>query len=154
MPDPASTLTPAQLSERSGLSVPTLHYYEREGLIVSARTSGNQRRYARETLRRLAFVRAAVRVGVPLGDIRAALSTLPGERTPTTADWARLSALWRAELDARIVTLERLRDDLSGCIRCGCLSLERCALFNPGDDYAREHPGGNRLIAAPNGRTE
>ena len=145
-PDPAPTLTPAQLSERSGLSVPTLHYYEREGLIVSTRTTGNQRRYARETLRRLAFIRAAVRVGVPLADIRAALCTLPGERTPTAADWATLSAHWRAELEARIITLDRLRSDLSGCIRCGCLSLERCALFNPGDQYAQAHPAGTTLM--------
>ncbi|PNY82803.1 redox-sensitive transcriptional activator SoxR [Deinococcus koreensis] len=144
MPDPA--LTPAQLSARSGLSVPTLHYYEREGLIVSARTSGNQRRYARETLRRLAFIRAAVRVGVPLAEIREALSTLPGERTPTAADWVRLSGSWRAELDARIATLQRLRDDLSGCISCGCLSLGRCALFNPDDQYAQSHPAGTTLL--------
>lgn len=146
MPEPAPTLTPAQLSERSGLSVPTLHYYEREGLILSARTAGNQRRYARETLRRLAFIRAAVRVGVPLADIRDALATLPASRTPTAADWAALSAHWRAELDARIATLERLRSDLSGCIRCGCLSLERCALFNPGDRHAQAHPAGTTLL--------
>lgn len=146
LPDPVPTLTPAQLSDRSGLSVPTLHYYEREGLISSARTGGNQRRYARETLRRLAFIRAAVRVGVPLADIRTALATLPGERTPTAADWAALSGHWRAELEARIATLERLRDDLSGCIRCGCLSLERCALFNPGDQHALAHPAGTTLL--------
>lgn len=143
---PTPTLTPAQLAARSGLSVPTLHYYEREGLIVSARTGGNQRRYARETLRRLAFIRAAVRVGVPLADIRAALGTLPDLRTPTAADWAALSIHWQADLDARIATLERLRNDLSGCIRCGCLSLERCALFNPDDQHARAHPTGTTLL--------
>ena len=94
-----ATLTPAQLAARSGLSIPTLHYYEREDLIHSRRTGGNQRRYARETLRRLAFIRAAVRVGVPLADIRTALATLPDRRTPTPADWAELSARWRARLD-------------------------------------------------------
>ncbi len=138
-------LTPAQVAERSGLSVPTLHYYEREGLIRSARTVGNQRRYARETLRRLAFIRAAVRVGVPLADIRAALDTLPDARTPTPADWANLSARWRAQLDERIAALTRLRDDLSGCIACGCLSLATCALHNPGDHHGHTQRGGNRL---------
>ena len=140
-----SSLPPAQLAARSGLSIPTLHYYEREGLIHSVRTAGNQRRYARETLRRLAFIRAAVRLGVPLADIRAALDTLPDGRTPTPADWANLSARWRVRLDEQIAALQRLRDDLSGCIACGCLSLETCALHNPDDGYAREHPGGNKL---------
>ncbi|WP_295821197.1 redox-sensitive transcriptional activator SoxR [uncultured Deinococcus sp.] len=145
MPTPAPSLTPAEVAVRSGLSVSTLHYYEKEGLIRSTRTGGNQRRYARETLRRLAFIRAAARIGVPLADIRATLDTLPDGRTPTPADWAALSARWREELDARIAVLERLRDDLSGCIRCGCLSLDSCVLHNPGDGYALEHPGGNRL---------
>ncbi|MFB9992063.1 redox-sensitive transcriptional activator SoxR [Deinococcus oregonensis] len=138
--------TPAQLAERSGLTVSALHFYERAGLIVSTRTTGNQRRYARDTVRRLAFVRAAAHVGVPLADIRAALAELPAGRTPTAADWERLSERWRAELETRIATLTRLRDDLGGCIRCGCLSLERCALFNPGDEYGGRHPGKNTLI--------
>ncbi|WP_026299097.1 redox-sensitive transcriptional activator SoxR [Deinococcus aquatilis] len=146
MSRPASHWTPAQLAERSGLSVSALHFYEREGLIVSTRTTGNQRRYPRDTVRRLAFVRAAARVGVPLTDIRAALSELPAGRTPTAADWERLSETWRAELDTRIATLTRLRDDLGGCIQCGCLSLERCALFNPGDEYGGRHPGKNTLV--------
>ncbi|GHF34209.1 MerR family redox-sensitive transcriptional activator SoxR [Deinococcus metalli] len=144
-PEPSFVLTPAQVAERSGLSVPTLHHYEREGLIRSARTTGNQRRYARETLRRLAFIRAAVRVGVPLAEIRAALNTLPEGRTPTRADWAALSARWRTQLDGRIAALIRLRDDLSGCIACGCLSLETCALHNPRDEASRRHPGRSRL---------
>ncbi|MFB9994965.1 redox-sensitive transcriptional activator SoxR [Deinococcus oregonensis] len=143
---PAPHWTPAQLAERSGLKVSALHFYEREGLIVSTRTSGNQRRYPRDTVRRLAFVRAAGRVGVPLADIRAALADLPAGRTPTAADWERLSENWRAELDTRIATLTQLRDDLGGCIRCGCLSLERCALFNPGDEYGGRHPGKNTLM--------
>lgn len=145
-PDASHLWTPGQLARRSGLSVSALHFYEREGLIRSERTGGNQRRYGRDTLRRLAFIRAAQRVGVPLAEIRAALDTLPGERTPTAADWAQLSERWQAELDERIAVLTRLRADLSGCIRCGCLSLERCGLFNPGDSFGAEHPGGNTLL--------
>lgn len=139
-------LTPAQMAERSGLNVSALHYYEKEGLIHATRTGGNQRRYSRDVLRRLAFIRAAQRVGVSLADIRAALYTLPEGRTPTAADWARLSQAWRDDLNTRIATLERLRDDLSGCISCGCLSLERCKLHNPDDEYARQHPQGNTLV--------
>ncbi|GGO36356.1 redox-sensitive transcriptional activator SoxR [Deinococcus humi] len=146
MPLPAPDWTPAQLAKRSGLNVSALHFYEREGLIDSTRTAGNQRRYARDTVRRLAFIRAAVRVGVPLTDIRLALTGLPAGRTPTAADWEQLSESWRAELDTRIAMLTRLRDDLGGCIRCGCLSLERCALFNPGDEYGGRHPGRNTLV--------
>lgn len=146
MPGPDATLSPAQLAARSGLSVPTLHHYEREGLIAATRTGGNQRRYARETLRRLAFIRAAARLGVPLAEVRDALASLPGGRTPTAADWAALSARWQAALNARIAALVRLRDDLGGCISCGCLSLERCALHNPQDAHAARHPGGNRLL--------
>ncbi|NTY00146.1 redox-sensitive transcriptional activator SoxR [Deinococcus sp. JMULE3] len=143
MPEP---LTPAQLAARSGLSVPSLHHYEREGLISAARTGGNQRRYAPDTLRRLAFIRAAARVGVPLAEIREALSTLRGARPPSAQDWAALSATWRDTLNARIDTLTRLRDDLEGCIACGCLSLDRCALHNPGDRVGRTLPGGSQLL--------
>lgn len=138
-------LTPSQLSDRSGVAVSALHYYEKEGLISSSRTGGNQRRYSRDTLRRLAFIRAAQRVGVPLADIRAALATLPDNRIPTVSDWARLSQTWRGELDARIAALERLRDDLTGCISCGCLSLGKCKLYNPDDEYARTNMGKNKL---------
>ena len=145
-PDAPHLWTPGQLARRSGLSVSALHFYERQGLIHSERTGGNQRRYARETLRRLAFVRAAQRVGVPLAEIRAALDTLPQARTPTAADWAQLSERWQAELDTRIAVLTRLRSDLSGCIRCGCLSLERCGLFNPGDTFGAGHGKGNTLL--------
>ncbi|GGK30642.1 redox-sensitive transcriptional activator SoxR [Deinococcus malanensis] len=143
----SSTLwTPGELARRSGLAVSALHFYERQGLIHSRRTAGNQRRYPRETLRRLAFIRAAQRVGLPLADIRAALETLPGERTPTAADWAGLSAHWQTELEARIAVLWRLRSELSGCIGCGCLSLERCALVNPDDSSGRQHPGHTTLL--------
>lgn len=145
-PDPAAPWTPAQLSERSGVAVSALHFYERQGLLRSERTGGNQRRYARDTPRRLAFIRAAQRVGVPLADVRAALASLPEGRTPNAADWAGLSARWQAELEARIVLLTRLRDNLSGCIRCGCLSLDRCGLFNPGDEFGARGPGANTLL--------
>src|SRR6187549_4003050 len=116
-------LTPAEMSHRSGVAVSALHFYEREGLIASRRTSGNQRRYARETLRRVAFIRMSQRLGIPLARIREALASLPTDRVPTSKDWARLSAGWRADLDERIVHLQRLRDNLTGCIGCGCLSL-------------------------------
>ncbi|MCF3183913.1 redox-sensitive transcriptional activator SoxR [Streptomyces polychromogenes] len=137
-------LTVGQLSARSGAAVSALHFYETKGLISSRRTSGNQRRYTRETLRRVAFVRAAQRVGIPLANIREALSQLPEERTPTREDWAQLSEAWRAELDQRISQLSRLRDHLSDCIGCGCLSLKNCALSNP-DDVFGEKLTGSRL---------
>lgn len=142
----AAELSPGQLAERSGVAVSALHFYEREGLIRSRRTSGNQRRYGRETLRRVAFVRVAQRIGIPLARIREALDRLPEERTPTPADWARLSAGWRTELDDRIEQLVRLRDGLSGCIGCGCLSLEHCALANPRDVLGEQGPGPRRLL--------
>ncbi|MFF4370996.1 redox-sensitive transcriptional activator SoxR [Streptomyces sp. NPDC001594] len=137
-------LTVGQLSARSGAAVSALHFYETKGLISSRRTAGNQRRYTRETLRRVAFVRAAQRVGIPLADIRDALARLPEERTPTREDWARLSEAWRAELDERISRLSRLRDHLSDCIGCGCLSLKNCALSNP-DDVFGQKLSGSRL---------
>lgn len=126
-------LTVGVLSARSGVAVSALHFYERKGLLVSDRTDGNQRRYRRDALRRVAFIRVSQRVGIPLADIRVALDSLPEGRTPTKADWARLSRIWRAELDARIDDLARLRDDLSDCMGCGCLSLGRCTLQNPVD---------------------
>lgn len=139
--DRAHELTPGEMSLRSGVAVSALHFYEREGLIASRRTSGNQRRYARETLRRVAFIRMSQRLGIPLSRIREALATLPDDRIPTSKDWARLSAGWRADLDERIVHLERLRDNLTGCIGCGCLSLKTCALANPDDVLAEHGPG-------------
>lgn len=137
-------LTPAEVAGRAGVSVPTLHFYEREGLITSRRTAGNQRRYHRDVLRRLAFVRVSQRLGLPLTRIRVALDTLPDGRTPTPADWARLSSDWRAELDERIRQLEQLRDSLDGCIGCGCLSLSACALYNPDDELAGDGAGAVR----------
>lgn len=134
-------LTIGQLSERSGVARSALRYYEAQQIIVAARTSGNQRRYERATLRRIAFVRAAQRVGLTLEEIREALSQLPATRAPTRADWSRLSQEWRPRLDAQIERLERLRDRLDSCIGCGCLSLERCGLSNPEDLVAARGPG-------------
>lgn len=139
-------LTVGQLAERSGVAVSALHFYEAKGLIRSRRTAGNQRRFTRDTLRRVSFIKVSQRVGIPLADIRDALATLPEERTPTVADWARLSDLWRADLDARIRQLERLRDDLTECIGCGCLSIGKCALANPYDRLGDEGPGPRRLL--------
>jgi MerR family transcriptional regulator, redox-sensitive transcriptional activator SoxR len=140
-----SDLTPGELSQRSGVAVSALHFYEREGLIVSRRTSGNQRRYARDVIRRVAFIRMSQRLGIPLARIRDALSTLPVDRVPTSKDWARLSAGWRSDLDERILHLQRLRDNLAGCIGCGCLSLKVCALFNPDDVLSAKGPGAANL---------
>jgi MerR family transcriptional regulator, redox-sensitive transcriptional activator SoxR len=141
-------MTVGQLSERSGVAVSALRFYESKGLIRSRRTAGNQRRFARDTLRRIAFIRVSQRVGIPLKAIQDALSALPGERTPTREDWARLSAMWQGELDDRIKQLERLRHGLTECIACGCLSLDRCALSNP-DDVAAARGPGSRLMVAP-----
>jgi MerR family transcriptional regulator, redox-sensitive transcriptional activator SoxR len=138
-------LPPGELAQRAGVAVSTLHFYEREGLITSRRTTGNQRRYPRETLRRVAFIRMSQRLGIPLARVRDALGTLPADRIPTSKDWARLSAGWRQDLDDRIVHLQRLRDNLADCIGCGCLSLKSCALSNPGDVLAGHGPGASRL---------
>lgn len=146
MPDwKAKELTPGQLSDRSGVAVSALHFYEREGLISSRRTSGNQRRYHRETLRRVAFIRISQRVGIPLSEIRDALENLPEGRTPNRRDWAKLSTAWRANLDHRITQLSRLRDNLVGCIGCGCLSLGSCSLVNAHDRLGESGPGARVL---------
>lgn len=143
-------LTIGEVASRAGLSTSALRYYERERLVASTRTEGNQRRYHRDVLRRIAFVRAAQRVGLSLDDIREALSSLPDGRTPTSADWARLSRSWRPLLDQRIAEMERLRDRLDACIGCGCLSLKTCTLSNPGDVAADEGPG-PRWLLGPDG---
>ena len=142
----ADPLTIGELSERSGVSQSALRFYEREGLISARRTDGNQRRYGGVTLRRVALVQAGRTAGIPLERIRAALDTLPDDRSPTKRDWERLSRSWRAELDLRIATLEGIRGRLSGCIGCGCLSLRRCGLLNPGDEAAQEGPGAHYLV--------
>jgi MerR family transcriptional regulator, redox-sensitive transcriptional activator SoxR len=140
-------LTIGELAARSGVAPSALRYYERLGLIRARRTTGNQRRYERAELRRVAFIRIAQQVGVSLEEIRAALASLPESRTPTKADWARLSARWKGKLQERIDMLERLRDQLSGCIGCGCLSLQRCRLYNPGDVLAAEGAGPRRILS-------
>ena len=126
-----------------------LHFYEREGLITSRRTAGNQRRYHRDVLRRIAFIRVSQSLGISLAHIEQALSSLPSGRTPTKADWARLSSRWRPELNARIEQLERLRDTLDGCIGCGCLSLKSCGLYNSDDGLGSNGSGAQRLIRRP-----
>jgi len=138
-------LTPGELSERSGVAISALHFYEREGLIESRRTGGNQRRYTRDVLRRVAFIRTSQRVGVPLAEIRRALGTLPAGRTPTKRDWTRLSRGWRTDLDHRIAQLQKLRDTLDECIGCGCLSLRSCSLRNDEDHLAEEGSGARIL---------
>jgi len=134
-------LTIGELSERTGVASSALRFYEAQGLISATRSGGGQRRYARDTLRRVSFVRIAQQVGLSLDEIGDALSSLPEGRTPTRRDWERLSASWRPRLEAQIAVLERLRDRLSGCIGCGCLSLKACHLANPGDGAARLGPG-------------
>jgi len=138
-------LTVGQVAKRSGVAVSTLHYYENEGLISSWRNQGNQRRYAREVLRRVAVIKAAQRSGISLASIRTALATLPGGRTPTAEDWQKLSAGWKADLNDRITRLTRLRDQLDGCIGCGCLSLGVCPLRNPWDRLSKLGPGAQLL---------
>lgn len=134
-------LTVGEVAARSGVTVSALHFYESKGLIKSRRNQGNQRRYPREALRRVAAIKVAQRVGMPLASIRDALMTLPEGRTPTAADWRKLSAKWKAELDDRITRLTRLRDQLTGCIGCGCLSLDACPLRNPRDELSEQGPG-------------
>jgi MerR family redox-sensitive transcriptional activator SoxR len=136
-----TALTIGQLSERSGVATSALRFYESRGLIAAERTTGNQRRYPQSTLRRVAFIRTAQRIGLSLEEIGGALATLPDGRTPTKADWHRLSQDWRPRLDEQIRRIELLRDRLDGCIGCGCLSLKSCALTNPGDDLADRGPG-------------
>jgi MerR family transcriptional regulator, redox-sensitive transcriptional activator SoxR len=141
----AAELTVGQLAARAGISISALRFYERQGLIESTRTAGNQRRYPRETLRRVALIRIAQRVGIPLADVRDVLATLPGNRTPTRRDWERMTKLWKAELDARIKQLTHLRESFTDCIGCGCLSIDRCLLANPNDVLGEQGSGPQRL---------
>jgi MerR family redox-sensitive transcriptional activator SoxR len=138
---PKGELTVGEVAARSGVRVSTIHFYETKGLIQGRRNSGNQRRFAREVLRRIAVIKVAQRAGVPLAAIREALAELPAERAPNKLDWERMSASWRVDLDARIQRLTRLRDELDRCIGCGCLSTGHCPLRNPGDALAAEGPG-------------
>jgi len=133
-------LTVGEVAARSGVPVSTLHFYENRGLISSERSAGNQRRYSRAVLRRIAVIKTAQKLGIPLAEIRQALGLLPGEN-PTTEDWARLSAAWREDLNERIARLTLLRDRLDGCIGCGCLSVNSCPLRNPNDVASETGPG-------------
>jgi MerR family redox-sensitive transcriptional activator SoxR len=135
-----------EVSERSGLAVSAIRFYEDKGLISSDRTAGGQRRFRRDVLRRLAFIQAAQRVGLTLDDIGAALAVLPPDAGPTGPEWRQVSASWRPLLDERIALLSALRDQLDHCIGCGCLSLDRCRLSNPGDRAARLGPGPRYLM--------
>lgn len=143
--DASRELTVGQVAARSGVSISALHFYEAEGLIRSRRTAGNQRRYPRPVLRQIAFIRASQAVGIPLRRIKEAIERLPDGRAPTRRDWERLSAGWRDDLDERITRLQHLRDRLTGCIGCGCLSLDACRLVNPGDLLGRDGPGPRNL---------
>ena len=145
--DKGDLLTIGETAERSGASVPTLRYYESRGLIHATRTGGNQRRFARHTLRRVAFVRAAQRFGLSLEEVGAALATLPVDRPPTARDWQRLSRGWHDALQARIDALVELRDTTSGCIGCGCLSTTSCPIYNPEDERASEGSGARRWLS-------
>ncbi|KGN34179.1 MerR family transcriptional regulator [Knoellia sinensis KCTC 19936] len=131
--DSRDVLSVGTVAQRSGFATSALRYYEAQGLIASERTGGGQRRYQRSVLRRLAFIRAASNVGLSLEEIRDELQRLPEGRTPTRADWQRITRHWRGRLDEQIAALERLRDGLDSCIGCGCLSLQRCGISNPGD---------------------
>jgi MerR family redox-sensitive transcriptional activator SoxR len=134
-------LTVGEVARRSGVAVSALHFYETKGLIHSVRSAGQQRRYGREVLRRVAVIKVAQRIGISLASIGEAFASLPEGRSPTAADWARMSSLWRKELDERIVQLTRLRDQLDGCIGCGCLSIEACRLRNPLDELSEQGSG-------------
>jgi MerR family transcriptional regulator, redox-sensitive transcriptional activator SoxR len=138
-------LSIGELSTRSGVAPSALRFYEAQGLIYADRTSGNQRRYPRATLRRVALIQAGRAAGISLEQIRAAFDTLPSGRTPTRRDWERLSRHWRADIDRRITTLQALRNRLTTCIGCGCLSIDRCTLLNPNDEAATLGPGAHYL---------
>jgi MerR family redox-sensitive transcriptional activator SoxR len=139
-------LTIGEVAQRTGLAPSALRFYERQGLIAATRTAGAQRRYRPDVLRRLAFIRVAQRVGLSLQELSEALSALPGDHAPTKLDWARLSRRWRDRLEERIALLEGLRDKLSSCIGCGCLSLRTCALYNPEDRVRALGPGPRYLL--------
>ena len=143
----ARTWTVGELAEDLGITTRTLRFYESEAIIHASRSSGGQRRYARETVRRVSFVRVAQQVGLSLDEIRSALASLPDNRTPNQKDWERLSRSWAPRLEAQIAMLERLRDRLSGCIGCGCLSLRSCKLLNPDEQAARLGPGPRYVLA-------
>jgi len=138
-------LSIGQLAERTGLSVSAIRFYETKGLVIAERNAGGQRRFLRSDIRRLSFVMIAQQFGFTIDQIRTQLQKLPEQRTPNKKDWARISRHFRRELDAKIETLSNLRDQLDGCIGCGCLSLKKCTLYNP-EDRAKRHGAGPRYL--------
>lgn len=142
-------LTIGELAARTGLSVSAIRFYEGRGLVAPIRTSGNQRRFLRSDIRRLSFALIAQRLGLTIEEIATELNRLPQGRTPTAADWTRISRHFRTEIDRRITLLERTRDRLDGCIGCGCLSLKKCGLYNPGDEAAAKGPGPRYVLSEP-----
>ncbi|WP_053388308.1 redox-sensitive transcriptional activator SoxR [Leucobacter japonicus] len=138
---PTDLLTVGEVARRTGVAVSALHFYEREGLIASTRTAGNQRRYARHVLRRVSIIRLAARMGIPLSEVAAEFARLPDDRMPSKRDWERISAHWRGRLEARRREIERMERELTGCIGCGCLSLRTCRVFNPEDALGAEGAG-------------
>eukprot|EP01035_Chromulina_nebulosa_P013465 gene13465-17877_t len=137
-------LSVGDVAKRSGMAVSAIHFYERKGLISASRTEGNQRRYERDVLRRLALIRAAQQVGIPLSEVGEAMAGLPAGRTPTPKDWRQIASRWAETLEKRLILLQRLRDNLDSCIGCGCLSMRHCHLVNPGD--ALEATGASALM--------
>lgn len=144
-PSSGDLLTVGEVSQRTGVSVSALHFYESQGLIFAQRTSGNQRRYQRHMLRRISLVQVAKRLGIPLAEVAEVFAGLPRDRVPRKKDWDAISRHWRRRLEARRQEIERLEEELTGCIGCGCLSMNRCRLLNPADALAREGPGARRL---------
>lgn len=144
---PSDLLSIGEIARRTGLSVSAIRFYEEQRLIEPVRTGGNQRRFLRSDIRRLSFILIAQRLGLSLGEIAAHLATLPQGRTPNARDWEAISRAIREALDQRIAELTRTRDRLDGCIGCGCLSLEHCAIWNPGDRLGADGPGPRKLIA-------
>lgn len=144
-----STLTVGDVAKRSGVPVSTVHFYEAKGLIAGWRTEGNQRRYHRAVLRRIAIIKIAQRAGIPLAVIHDALADLPHDHVPNAQDWRRFTDAWKDMLEERIISLMQLRDQIASCIGCGCLSLEECPLRNPGDELGRLGPGPRRLVPRP-----
>ncbi len=142
----ATELSVGELAARSGVAVSALHFYERQGLISSRRTTGNQRRYRRDMLRRVALIRMAQRVGIPLANVAEILNLFPADHVPTRADWQRMSQCWKQELDERIHRLQQIRDEFTDCIGCGCMSIDRCPLINPDDELGKQGAGPRRLL--------
>ena len=150
-PAPHGILSVGEVAKRSGIAVSAVHFYERKGLIAGWRSGGNQRRYERAALRRIAIIKVAQQLGSPLAEIKRRFAELPSDRTPNKADWSHIAAGWRLDLDRRIAQLSRLRDRLDGCIGCGCLSVDACPLRNPGDALAASGPGAHYLEESPPG---